>query len=214
MSRILYYSKYCEHSKKLLLHMNTNNLHSDTHFICIDKRLQDPNTNKIYIVLENGQQIVLPENIQNVPALMLLNNNYKVLYGDDIYSFLRPVVEKKIEQGTNFNMEPSCFSFASDSSGLGVVSDQYSFLDQSSEEMGRKGQGGTRQMYNYMGMNEQQWSGTIETPTDDFQYSKGNQEVSGGSEMTIEQLQKQRDAEFASALPSGPGYGPPQGQGI
>ena len=208
---ILYYSKYL--FQKLLLHMNTNNLHSDTHFICIDKRLQDPNTNKYTLFLKMDNKSFFQKH-SNVPALMLLNNNYKVLYGDDIYSFLRPVVEKKIEQGTNFNMEPSCFSFASDSSGLGVVSDQYSFLDQSSEEMGTKGQGGTRQMYNYMGMNEQQWSGTIETPTDDFQYSKGNQEVSGGSEMTIEQLQKQRDAEFASALPSGPGYGPPQGQGI
>ena len=62
MSSILYYSNFCEPSKKLLQSVsktqNTNNIH----FICIDKRVKDTN-GKIFIVLQNGQQILMPENV-------------------------------------------------------------------------------------------------------------------------------------------------------
>jgi hypothetical protein len=34
---------------------------------------------KMYLVLENGQKIIMPENVTRVPALLLLNENYKVL---------------------------------------------------------------------------------------------------------------------------------------
>jgi hypothetical protein len=85
MSCILYYSNFCEPSKKLLQTIsktqNTNNIH----FICIDKRVKDSN-GKVFIVLQTGQKIIMPENVTRVPALLLLNQNYKVIYGDDIYN--------------------------------------------------------------------------------------------------------------------------------
>ena len=68
MSSILYYSNYCEHSKSLLQSITKKTLTKDIHFICIDKRMKDTN-NKIYIILENGQKIIMPENINRVPAL-------------------------------------------------------------------------------------------------------------------------------------------------
>ena len=77
MSSILYYSKYCETSKKYLQLLSKSNVQKDIHFICIDKRVKEAN-NKTYIILDNGQKIVLPENVTKVPALLLLNQGYAV----------------------------------------------------------------------------------------------------------------------------------------
>lgn len=191
MSNILYYSKYCEHSKKLLSFITTNSLQSSLHFISIDKRIQDK-SGKTYIVLDNGERIIMPENVQSVPAMLLLNQNYKVVYGDDIYTILKPVVKETVRQGTRNNMEPSCFSFDGGNSMCGVMSDSFSFLDQGAEELGTKGAGGQRQMYNYVGLNDT--TGEIRTPTDDFEYSS---ETSG---MSVEQLQKMREDEFRVSM--------------
>ena len=150
MSCIFYYSKYCEVSKKYLQILSKSSSQKDIHFICIDKRVKDSN-NKTYIILDNGQKIILPENITRVPALLLLNQNYQVLYGEQIIQHLKPREEVEVRQATQNNMEPMAFSFGS---GFGdIVSDQYSFLDQDSEELEAKGNGGMRQMHNYVDLN-------------------------------------------------------------
>ena len=87
MSSILYYSNYCEHSKKLLQTLSKANVGKEIHFICIDKRTKDAN-NKIFIVLENGQKIIMPENVNRVPALLLLNQGFNVLYGESILQLM------------------------------------------------------------------------------------------------------------------------------
>jgi hypothetical protein len=148
MSSILYYSKYCEVSKKYLQLLSKSTVQKDVHFICIDKRIKDSN-NKTYIILENGQKIILPENVTRVPALLLLNQGYNVLYGDQILQHLKPKQEVEVRQATQNNMEPMAFSLG----GGDIVSDQYSFLDQGSEELEAKGNGGMRQMHNYVDLN-------------------------------------------------------------
>jgi hypothetical protein len=188
MSSILYYSKFCEHSNKLLQTLSKAGAQKDIHFICIDKRVKDTN-NKMFIVLENGQKIVMPENVNRVPALLLLNQNYQVLYGEAILNHLKPKQEVAIRRATQNNMEPMAFSFGS--GGFGdIVSDAYSFLDQGSEELEAKGNGGMRQMHNYVDLN---YSDKISTPNDEQEY-KGANKISG--ELTIEQLQQQRDSEL------------------
>jgi hypothetical protein len=162
MSSILYYSNFCEHSKKLLQALSKSQVSKDLHFICIDKRTKGPD-NKIYVVLENGQKIVMPENVTKVPALLLLNQNYAVLYGDEIYNHLKPKQEVITRQATSNNMEPMAFSLG----GGCIVSDQYSFLDTDSEDLNTKGNGGTRQMHNYVNLN---YKDSINTPNDDFDY--------------------------------------------
>jgi len=190
MSSILYYSNFCEHSKKLLQILSkSQQISKDMHFICIDKRVKGEN-GKIFIVLENGQKIVMPENVSKVPALLLLNNNYQVLYGDSIYDYIKPKQEIVTRQVTSNNMEPMAFSFGG-GGGSGIVSDNYSFLDMGFEELNTKGSGGLRQMHNYVPLNH---SDTISTPTEDFDYKKG----SGNSEMTIEKLQQMREQEISN----------------
>jgi hypothetical protein len=195
MSFILYYSNFCEHSKKLLQTLSKTQVSKDIHFICIDKRVKDQ-TGKIQIVLENGQKIVMPENVTKVPALLLLNQNYQVLYGDGIYNHLKPRQEVVTRQATSNNMEPMAFSLGGGGGFGGIVSDNYSFLDMDHEELNTKGTGGMRQMHNYVPLNH---SDIITTPKDDFDYKK--EKISG--ELTVEQLQKQREQELSN-------YGPQQ----
>jgi len=188
MSSILYYSNFCEHSKKLLQTISKSDISKDIHFICIDKRTKDSN-NKIYIILENGQKIIMPENVNRVPALLLLNQGYNVLYGEAILQHLKPRQQEMIKKATQNNLEPMAFGFSG--SGFGnITSDHYSFLDMDSESLSAKGNGGMRQMHNYVDLN---YSDTISTPEDDHDY-KGSNKISGN--LTVEQLQQQREQEF------------------
>ena len=188
MSSILYYSNFCEHSKKLIQSLSKTNVAKEIHFICIDKRVKDTN-NKVFIVLENGQKIIMPENINRVPALLLLTQGYDVLYGEAILNHLKPKQEVAVKQATQNNMEPMAFSFGG--GGFGdIVSDQYSFLDQGSDELEAKGSGGMRQMHNYVDLN---FADKISTPADEQDYKSANK-IS--KDLTVEQLQQQRDSEL------------------
>ena len=189
MSSILYYSNFCEHSKKLLQTIPKSEVQKDIHFICIDKRVKDPTNNKIYIVLENGQKIIMPENVNRVPALLLLNQNYNVLYGEAILQHFKPRQEIAVKQATNNNLEPMAFSFCSNGFS-NVMSDNYSFLDQDSEALKATGNGGVRQMHNYVDLN---YSDQISTPVDETEYKKTAKMPEG---LTVEQLQQQREQEF------------------
>ncbi len=189
MSSILYYSNFCEHSKKLLNILPKANLQKDLHFICIDKRVKDPTNHKTYVVLENGQKIILPENVTRVPALLLLNQGYNVLYGEDIIKYFKPKQEAMVKQATQNNLEPSAFSFGG--GGGFISSDQYSFLDMDAASLEAKGDGGMRQMHNYVDLN---YSDQISTPADDFDY-KSNKIPEG---LTVEKLQQQRNEELNS----------------
>ena len=187
MSAILYYSNFCEHSKKLLQTLSKTQLSKDIHFICIDRRSKGPD-GKTYIILENQQRIVMPENVAKVPALLLLNQGYDVIYGDAIYQHFKPKQEVITKQATSNNMEPMAFSLNGGMSG--VMSDNFSFLDMDSEELNTKGNGGMRQMHNYVPLNYQD---TITTPTDEHDYKQPKL----GGEMTIEKLQEQRNQELS-----------------
>ena len=189
MSSILYYSNFCDHSKKLLQTLSKAGIHKDIHFICIDKRTKDAD-NKLYILLENGQKIIMPENITRVPALLLLNNNYNVLYGEAILQHLKPKQEMAVKQATMNNIEPMAFSFGG-SGGYSVASDQYSFLDMNADEMSAKGNGGLRQMHNYVDLN---YIDKISAPSENEGHKKGANKLPEG--LTVEQLQQQREQEF------------------
>lgn len=196
MSCILYYSNYCEPSKKLLQTVSKTQKSTDIHFICIDKRVKDTN-GKVFIVLQNGQQIVMPENVTRVPALLLLNQNYKVIYGDDIYKHLKPQVQQQVQQATKNNMEPVTFQDGFGSfSGFGgsIVSDNYSFLDQDDSELSVKGNGGLRQMHNYVSLNDSM-NVNMQLPKDDHDYK--SDKLKDG-ETSIEALQRKRDEELSN----------------
>lgn len=193
MSSILYYSKYCENSKKLLQNLSKSNVAKDIHFVCIDKRVKEAN-GKTYILFENGQKMLLPENITKIPALLLLNQNYRVLYGDDIQTHFKPKEEIQVRRATNNNMTPLPQSLEpfGGFGGYGVVSDNYSFLDQSDSDLGTSGNGGMRQMHNYVGLNNDQVM--MHLPQDDAEYK--SEKLKNG-DVSMEALQKRREEELA-----------------
>ena len=92
-------------------------------------------------------------------------------------------------------MEPMNFqdgfgTFGGFSSG-GIVSDNYSFLDQSDTDLGVKGNGGLRQMHNYVTLNDSM-DLTMKLPQDDFDYK-----IKEG-EMSVEALQRRREQELSN----------------
>jgi hypothetical protein len=158
MSTILYYSNYCKSSSKVLQLLSKYDMSDQIHFICIDGRVnKNGNT---YAVLPNGQEMLIPKNITAVPALLLLNQQYKVVYGiNDIINFFQRGIEQKVNYATKNNTIPVSTSVDDGYSafggfGSGIVSDHFSFLDQDDNEMSAKGDGGLRQMHNYARPNE------------------------------------------------------------
>ncbi len=185
MSLIFYYSNYCQNCTSMLKFLATNVKRTDVHYICIDNRVQKPNGNT-YIVLNNNQEMILPHTVDKVPALLLLNRGNQVLFGDNIIQHLQP--KQPGVQERLVNKEPMAFSFGG-MGGLGncgVSSDNYSFLDQSVEDLSAKGGGGLRQLRNNCTWEQ---IDSIETPPDDYEPNKIG-------EVSLEKLQTQRNNEI------------------
>tara|TARA_B100001758_G_scaffold171495_2_gene148403 strand:- start:8135 stop:8674 length:540 start_codon:yes stop_codon:yes gene_type:complete len=158
MSHILYYSNLCEKSKKCIHHLNKYQL-DDIHYLCIDKRIQK--NNSTYLIIEDKHEVLLPPTVNKVPALLLLNKSHHVIFGDDIYKYFEPKINSLQQIATSMNEEPVCFSL----NQINNVSDQYSFLDQSIDELSTKGNGGLRQIHNFVTINEVD---NIDTPPDNY----------------------------------------------
>lgn len=187
MSCILYYSNYCQHSKEILSIIGKTPERDNIHFICIDTRKKGTN-GAIYVILRDGKtEVLLPPTITKVPALLLLNNHH-VLFGSDILNHIQPKIEKNNNKAVNNNGEPECFGM--DNFNSGIISDQYSFLDQTPEELLSKGNGGMRQQRHYVSLND---NITINTPPDNYSPDTINNTM--GS-VSLEQLRQQRDSEI------------------
>lgn len=179
----LYYSKYCKYCPIILEEMNKSGLHDNFHFICIDARVMNDNVYHIHML--DGSQRVLPPMINRVPVL-LLKPNHEILIGNQILDYIKPQSKTLAEEKQSLMDEPVHFSLGKDNSVTGVISDTYSFLDMTSDELSAKGNGGTRQLYHYATLNEP-ISG-IPTPGLDDKTPKLN--------YNIEQLEQKRKAEI------------------
>jgi len=188
---ILYYSNYCKHSQKILNFFVKNNLTDKASFICIDKRKQDPNTGQIYVILENGTQLLLPPNVHSVPSLLLVKQNYNVILGDSIITKYQTTVETNKNTATQGQGEPMGVSLASVITGS-VVSEQYTSYSATPQELSSKGQGGSRQLFNYVKANEDPPS--IATPPDTYRPDKVSQNV------TVDSLQQIRNDEVPNVI--------------
>lgn len=186
MSSVLYYSKFCQNCSNLLQTLAKSDVKNDMHFICIDKRNKN-DKGQTFVILDNGQQVILPPSVTKVPALLLLNKNHHVLFGSQISDYLRPEVRTNTKQTVNTVTEPQAFSLGCGSMS-GVMSDMYSFLDQTSDELNlEKGNGGIRQMHNYVGHDSRD---NIDTPPDTWTPNKVD------SSMSMEQIMEAREKEL------------------
>ena len=132
-------------------------------------------------MLENGSEVVLPSIITKVPALLLPNHGNRVLYGGEIMTYL----ESSQQQREVVNDDPEPFHLSSNVYD-NICSDNYSFLDTSSDDLGAKGNGGVRQMHNYVSMNN---NPIISTPQDDYVPDK----IGARGEDQLEKYIEERD---------------------
>lgn len=178
MSSVLYYSNYCEHCKELLQKVSKSKLKEKTHFINIDNRTLEEGA--VYIILQNGQKILLPPNIQRVPALLLLNKGNNVVVGKEIEDYLIEKQNSSVQAMKQSNAgEPMAFGMGDFGS---ILSDNFSFLDQGSDEMSAKGHGGMRQIHNYATLDFKE---NIDTPPDNYVPDKVG-------DTSLQKLQEQR----------------------
>jgi hypothetical protein len=152
------------------------------HFINIDKRCKK--NGATYVILENNQEILLPPTITKVPALLLLNKGHHVLFGGDINKHLEASNITHTNPIVKNNGEPLAFSISN--CGFGVTSDNYSFLDQDSQSLSAKGDGGMRQQHHYAGLD---YNVNIDTPPDTYEPDKIGQ-------ISMEQLQQKRNKDI------------------
>ena len=175
MKYMLYYSNYCEHSKRILLQLakdTDNTTNKEISYICIDKRkkLDDG----IYAQLENGRMIKLPPNLKEVPSLVMLNRGNSILVGEKILNNFQKPQQQVMKE------DPSAFSMG-EMSGL---SDAYSYLDMSTTDLSAKGEGGMRMMHGYVGLDHVD---KIETPPEEEESNKS---------LSTEEIMKKRGEEI------------------
>jgi hypothetical protein len=194
---ILYYSNYCPNSKKVLEYITKSGLIDKLNCICIDKRIINPNTGQIQIQLENGKRVLMPPNVQYVPALLIVSKKYSAIFGGEIIKYFEPYVKAKIDEATSFNGEPIGITLGQPS-GSNISSEQFTFYNMTPEELSAKGKGGMRQMYNYVSAEHNSYS--IQTPIDTYRPDKVGEGVS------IENLEKQRNQDVPLVEPTNP-YG-------
>jgi len=192
---ILYYSNYCPHSKKILKFITTSGLIDKVNAICIDKRIINPNTGQIQIVLEDGKKLLLPPNVQGVPALLIVSKKYSAIFGDDILQYFGPYVQNKQVEATGLIGEPVGITLGQSMGN--ILSEQYTFYDMTPEELSAKGSGGNRQIGPYVSATHDNYS--IQTPVDTYRPDKVGESVS------IESLEQARNKEV-SQVPVNP-YG-------
>jgi hypothetical protein len=154
---ILYYSNFCEPSKKLLQKVAKTKLNREIHFICIDKRQRDSKGNTILFL--ESEQVMLPSQVTKVPALYIMETK-QALIGDDIYDYLLPKEVAINQVATGGNGEPECYSIF----GMNRMSDSYSFWDQSASELSASGNGGMRQIKQFATLEDQS---SIHCPPED-----------------------------------------------
>lgn len=181
---ILYYSNYCKHSQKVLQTLVKGDIVSKISCVCIDNRKRDPATNQMYIFLENGSKVIMPPTLHSVPALLLVNDRYRIIFGDEITKHFHPQLINRqgiLSQGRG---EPTAFQLNKSNGGTNIVSEFFTFYDAPHEELSAKGKGPSRQMYNYVTTDNDFFS--IETPDDNYKPDKVSEHL------TIDNLQQKR----------------------
>ena len=99
---------------------------------------------------------------------------------------LKPKNKELNTAATKHNLEPLAFSVTE----MNGMSDNYSYLDMTSEELSAKGNGGTRIIHNFSLLQQNQ---SIETPNDDYEPNKVNEEE-------LQKFEKQRNQEIPQAI--------------
>jgi len=203
---IFYYSKLCPHSQKIIQFIVKHQLQSKLSCICVDKRKRDVNNNQTMVVLENGKQVMLPPNLQSVPAVLCIKRNYVLIVGTDpILDYFKTafnlgntqLFENPYESPVNRRpqeREPTGVGFNTFLGNSGIMSEQYTGYNLSPDDLSAVSSSERRPMHGYTKVGQHI---VIETPEDTWRPDKV------ASNVTVDMLQQQRNMEIPVA-PSHP----------
>jgi hypothetical protein len=181
---ILYYSNYCKHSQRITQSLVKNNLSDKLSFICIDKRSKDPKNGQTYIHLENGSKVVFPPNVHSVPTLLLINDKYRLLMGDEILQHFHRDM-KKLHTQAQPSGEPTGFHLSAYSGGgNNIMSEKFTSYNLTPEDLSAKSNSKNRPLYNYVSVQNETLF--INTPPDDYKPDKV------ASSITVDAIQQSR----------------------
>lgn len=195
MEDVLYYSTNCPHCQRLLEYLARNGITNKFNFLSIDRRMRDPSTGQILLILDRGTKVSLPPNIHNVPSLMLPKQSYRVLIGNDIYTYLESMVNKITNEVTRNNGEPSGFLLGSGQN----MSEQFTYYNMTPEELGAKGKGPMRQLLNYVPATHETGNQHIEALPDNYKTDRLKE-----GDVNMESLEQRRNMEIAPLQQNGP----------
>jgi len=188
---ILYYSNYCKHSQSIIQTLVKSNLTDKISFVCIDKRSRDPSNGQTYITLENGGKVIMPPNVHSVPSLLIIKEQYRVLMGDDIIKHLHPQIKNTMSANMQQSNEPSGYFLAASNGGTNIMSEKFTSYDMTPDELSAKGNGQSRQLYNYISVQDDM--NLINTPPDNYKPDKISNDV------TLDTLQQKRMDEIGQS---------------
>jgi hypothetical protein len=192
---VLYYSNNCKYSQRVIQYIAKIGLIDKISCISIDKRQRDHNNNNILVTLENGKKIVLPPNIQNIPALLRTKQNYTVLFGDEqIIEYLNETYGHSQYENSDIlqkNGEPNGYMFytASSSQTSNISSEKYTNYNLTPEDLNAKGTSKSRELYNYVPATHD--TGFIPAPPENYKPDKIP------TNLTIDVIQKKRNMEVS-----------------
>jgi len=184
---ILYYSNHCSNCQGLLKELSGTELSKSIHFLCIDSRVQE--NGKTYIVLPNSKKIILPSNVVRVPTLLSIQENGRLISGMEIKQYLASKIKQTVAVATQHQMEPSAFSFSSGGMSS-IMSDSYSYLDMTASDLSAEGEGGTRQLHNYVAVDD------MASITSSSESQSTRQDGKGSNMLSLENLRRQRELEL------------------
>jgi len=189
---ILYYSNLCPNSKMVLEFIRENSLIDKMACVSIDRRFKDPVSGQYQIELENGKRAILPPNVHSVPALLVVKDNYRAIFGGEIVTYLKP--QTRTSAMAEYNGEPMGYVIGSAASNSNIVSEKFTSYDMTPEDLGAKASSNSRPLYNYVSASHDM-SYKIPTPEDTYKPDKLDESA------TIENLQKQRNTDVPQNRP-------------
>jgi len=184
-NNFLFYSNYCQHSKRLLEQINKSGIQNTLNMCCID----DPNIN-------------LPPFVQSVPTLYL-SNERKILVDDSLFVWLNNIIQQQTSQSTssgeltNADITGSNDIMAFHNTEMGAqFSDNYSFISEGSEKKAM------HHSYSYLNDNPESLPSFTKS-SDVVQSGGGNSmrsEKTASLDKAYEQLMQQRNTERGSNI--------------
>jgi len=199
---IFYYSNFCPHSQKIVQFIVKHQLNEKISCICVDKRKRDGN-NQLVVLLENGKQVMLPPNLQSIPAVLCIKKNYTLVLGTEpITEYLQSkfnlsknshqLFENPYDKTSAVNKRPQYqdpigFHMSEISSSNGISSEAYTSYDLSPDDLSAQSNSSNRPLYHYTPVDNHI---RIEAPEDTYRPDKVS------SNVTIDVLQQQRNNEI------------------